>query len=126
MKNTDLILMNIAATVDEELNLKPLDEAPYIVLIKEDERVVERYENPAYGMSKEATMHVILQLQPDAIIVKPGFLCPGSYMMSVGQVKYIVAKENNLKEVIDNLEELKGKATEELEEEVYAEEHHME
>jgi hypothetical protein len=47
-------------------------------------------------------------------------------MMSVGQVKYIVTKENNLKEVIDNLEELKGRATEELEEEVYAEEHRME
>ena len=46
MKNVDLIPMNIAATVDEELHLKPLDEAPYIVLIKEDERVIERYENP--------------------------------------------------------------------------------
>jgi hypothetical protein len=115
--------LNIVATCDRELNLKPLDEAEIIALIKEDERFVEQYENPAYGMSKEATMHVILQLQPDAIIVKPQFLCPGSYMMSVGQVKYIVTKYNNLMEVLNNLEEVKKDIRDELDEEIYAEAH---
>ncbi|MGC9105122.1 MAG: hypothetical protein ACP5HQ_01675 [Thermoprotei archaeon] len=115
--------MNIVATCDTELNIKPLDEAEIIALIKEYERVVEQYENSAYGISKEATMHVILQLQPDAIIVGPQFLCPGSYMMSVGQVKYIVTEYDNLVDVLNNLEEVKKNVRDELDEEIYAEAH---
>ncbi|MUM65261.1 hypothetical protein D1867_08430 [Acidianus infernus] len=113
--------MKIAVTYDKEQNLKPLDEAEIIGVIDEEKKVVEQYENPAYNVSKEATMGIILDLGVDAIIVKNKFLCPGSYMMSYGRLKYIPTEYNTLQEVLNNLEEVKKKIVEELPEEMYAE-----
>ena len=114
--------MRIAVTYDKEFNLKPLDEAEIIGIIDEEKREVEQYVNPGVG-SKEMTMDAILSLQPDAIIVGKGFLCPGSYMMSIGRIKYIPTDLKTLNEVLDNLESLKGDMMEDLEEEMYEEEH---
>ncbi|QIW23477.1 hypothetical protein EWF20_04450 [Sulfolobus sp. S-194] len=114
--------MRIVVTYDKEFNLKPLDEAEIIGLIDEEKKEVEQYENPGIG-SKEMTMDAILSLSPDAIVVSKGFLCPGSYMMSYGRIKYIPTELKTLNDVLNHLEELKKNMKEELEEEMYAEEH---
>jgi len=115
--------MRIAVTYDKDRILRPLDEAEIIGIIDEEKREVEQYENPGIG-SKEATMDVILQIGADAIIVKPQFLCPGSYYMSYGKLKYIVTNAKTLEDVLNNLEEIKKNGMkEELEEEFYAERH---
>ncbi|ARM74949.1 hypothetical protein [Acidianus manzaensis] len=113
--------MKIVVTYDKSQNLKPLDEAEIIGVIDEEKKVVEQYENPASGVSKEATMGVILDLGADAIVVKKQFLCPGSYMMSYGRIKYIPTEYNTLSEVLEHLEDLKTKIAEDLDEEMYAE-----
>lgn len=113
--------MKIVVTYDSSQTLKPLDEAEIIGVIDDERKVVEQYENPANGVSKEATMGIILDLGADAIIVKKQFLCPGSYMMSYGRIKYIPTEYNTLSEVLEHLEELKKKITNELDEEMYAE-----
>ncbi len=113
--------MRIAVTYDKEYDLRPLDEAEIIGIIDDEKMEVEQYENPGVG-SKEMTMDTILSLEPDAIIVSKGFLCPGSYMMSLGRIKYIPTDLKTLKDVLNRLEELKSNVKEELEEEMYAEE----
>ncbi|AWR98941.1 hypothetical protein [Metallosphaera hakonensis] len=113
--------MRIALTYDKDQNLKPLEESEIIAIIDEEKKEVEQYENPAYAMSKEATMAAILELEPEAIVVKNQFLCPGSYMMSYGRLKYIPTTFNTLKEILDHLEEVKKNIREELDEEMYAE-----
>ncbi|MEJ2775630.1 hypothetical protein DDW09_03065 [Sulfolobus sp. SCGC AB-777_L09] len=114
--------MRIAVTYDKEFNLKPLDEAEIIGIIDEEKKEVEQYENPGVG-SKEMTMDAILSLSPDAIVVGKQFLCPGSYMMSYGKIKYIPTNYKTLQDVLNNLETLKKSMSDELDEEMYAEEH---
>jgi predicted Fe-Mo cluster-binding NifX family protein len=113
--------MRIAVTYDQSQNLKPLDEADIIAVIDEEKKEVEQYENPAHNVSKEAAMGIILDLGVDAIVVKKQFLCPGSYMMSQGRIKYIPTEYKTLKEVLDNLETLEKGIKEDLDEEMYAE-----
>ncbi|BBG24659.1 hypothetical protein [Sulfuracidifex tepidarius] len=112
--------MRIAVTYDKEQNLKPLDQADLIGVIDEEKKEIEQYENEGLG-SKEATMDLILGLDADAIIVKEGFLCPGSYYMSYGRIKYIPSKYSNLKEIQEHFEEIKKSTRDDLEEEMYAE-----
>ncbi|MCY0850836.1 hypothetical protein [Sulfuracidifex metallicus] len=112
--------MRVAVTYDKDQNLKPLDEAELIGIIDDEKKEIEQYENEGIG-SKEATMDLILGLDADAIIVKQGFLCPGSYYMSYGRIKYIPAKYSNLKEIQEHYEEIKKLTKEELDEEMYAE-----
>ncbi|AHC50882.1 hypothetical protein SUSAZ_01980 [Sulfolobus acidocaldarius SUSAZ] len=117
--------MRIAVTYDREYNLKPLDEAEIIGIIDEEKKEVEQYENAGMG-SKEATMDIILNAinpPPEAIIVGKQFLCPGSYMMSHGRIKYVPTELKTLNDVLNNLETVKKNMTEELEEDMYAEEH---
>ena len=114
--------MRIAVTYDKEFNLKPLDEAEIIGIIDEEKKEVEQYENPGVG-SKEMTMDAILSPSPDAIVVGKQFLCPGSYMMSYGRIKYIPTNYKTLQEVLNNLETLKKSMRDELDEEMYAEGH---
>ncbi|MEM3323936.1 MAG: hypothetical protein QW494_05865 [Metallosphaera sp.] len=113
--------MRIAVTYDKEQTLKPLEEAEIIAIIDEEKKEVKQYENPGYGMSKEMTMHAILELEPEAIVVKNQFLCPGSYMMSYGRLKYIPTQYNSLNDVLQHLEEIKKNIREDLDEEMYAE-----
>lgn len=115
--------MKIAVTYDKDYNLKPLDEAEIIGIINEEKKEVEQYENPGVG-SKEMTMDAILSLEPDAIVVGKQFLCPGSYMMSYGRIKYIPTEYKTLNDVLDHIEELKKNMKDELEEDMYAEPFH--
>ncbi len=116
-------IMKIAVVYDKEQNLKPLDDGEVLAIIDDEKKVVEQYENPGFQMSKEASMDAILSLGAEAVVVREKFLCPGSYAMSVGRLKYIPSKFTRLKEVLDNLEELKKSSSEELEPEMYAEDY---
>ena len=53
--------------------------------------MIQGFGSPFQG--KERAMAGILTLNADAIIVKEGVLCPGSYMMSKGKMKYIPVEE---------------------------------
>lgn len=112
--------MKIAVTYDKEHNLKPLDQAEIVGIIDEEKKVVEQYVNEGMG-SKEMTMGLILSLEPDAIIIREKFLCPGSYGMSLGRIRYIPVKAQKLEEVLSNLEEIKKDIHDELDENFYAE-----
>ncbi|MGC9152504.1 MAG: hypothetical protein ACP5GY_02075 [Vulcanisaeta sp.] len=114
--------MRIAVTYDEDFNLRPLDEAEIISIINEETGELEQYENPGIG-GKEVTMSAILSLSPDAIVVGRRFLCPSSYMVPHGKIKYIVTNNKTLQEVLKNLESLKKNIRGDLDEEIYAEEY---
>ncbi|MGC9211744.1 MAG: hypothetical protein ACP5FU_06315 [Nitrososphaeria archaeon] len=111
--------MKIAITYGKDHVLRPLDEAEIVGIYDSDKSVVEEYENPGYMRSKEFAMLYILKEKPDAIIVKQGFLCPGSYAMSRGKLKYIITDKGMVEEL---LEEIDNPSTvSELDEEIYAE-----
>lgn len=110
--------MKIIAVVDEENVLTPLEYGNSIMEIDEESKQIKEYENPGFGSpygGKERAMMGILSLKPDAIVVKEGVLCPGSYHMSLGKMKYIpVEEEEKLDEIMNNLPKLKEKAVPEL------------
>ncbi len=116
--------MKIAVVVDEENYITPLEYGNSIMLIDEETKKITEYENPGYGAmhgGKERCMAGLLSLNPDAIIVKEGVLCPGSYFMSKGKMKYIAAEQEKLDEVMRALPELAQKAVPELEPMMYRE-----
>ncbi|MEM0158493.1 MAG: hypothetical protein QW812_03175 [Thermoplasmataceae archaeon] len=116
--------MKIAAVVDEENYVTPLEYGSSIMLIDDESKEIKEYENPGYGSpygGKERCMAGILSLKPDAILVKEGFLCPGSYHMSLGKMKYIPVEEEKLEDILKNLEKIKENAREELEFEMFRE-----
>ncbi|BCU68398.1 hypothetical protein HS7_18350 [Sulfolobales archaeon HS-7] len=117
--------MKIGLVMDKEKTITPLDMGENLAVIDEEKKVVEVYENPGFGIphgGKEMTMDAMLSLGVEAVVVKKGFLCPGSYSMSLGNVKYLPVNFNKLDDVLQNLEEVKKNAIEELEPEMYAEE----
>ena len=65
-------------------------------------------------------MGSILRLEPDAVAVKEGILCPGSYMMSQGMIKYLVVKGNTVDDVVAEKGQ-DSELTEWLDESMYAE-----
>ncbi len=111
--------MKIAVTYDRYHRLKPLDEAELIGLYDDSRGVVEEVQNPGYMKSKEFAMFYILKMKPDAIAVRDGFLCPGSYAMSKGKLKYILTDKESVEQFIDNVEE--ANPMEDLDERVYSE-----
>lgn len=111
--------MKVAVTYGKDRTMKPLDEAEIIGVIDEEKGTISEKENPGFMMSKEMTMHYILGMGVDAIVVRNGFLCPGSYAMSAGRLKYIVADDEKVDSLLNTL---KGKKpVDELEEEIYRE-----
>lgn len=109
--------MKIIAVVDEENFITPLEYGNSIMEIDSESRQIKEYENPGYGApfgGKERAMQGILGLNADAIVVKEGVLCPGSYHMSLGKMKYIPVEEEKLDDVLNNLEALQGKMQPEL------------
>lgn len=116
--------MKIVAVVDEENYITPLEFGSSIMLIDKESKEIKEYENPGFGAmhgGKERAMAGILTLKPDAIIVKEGTLCPGSYFMSKGQMKYIPVEEEKFDDVMKNLESISSKAVEDLEPLMYQE-----
>ncbi|MFP3166639.1 MAG: hypothetical protein RXR36_05095 [Nitrososphaeria archaeon] len=111
--------MKIVVTYDRYHRLKPLDEAELIGFYDDSKGIVEEVKNPGYMKSKEFTMFYILKMKPDAIAVKDGFLCPGSYAMSKGKLKYILTDKESVEQFIDNVKE--ANLMENLDEQVYSE-----
>jgi hypothetical protein len=110
--------MKIAIPYDLNRWLVPLDMAVYIGILDTDSKKVEELESLGFG-SKEATIQYIMRLGADAVAVKKGFLCPGSYAMSQGVLKYIPV---NAKTVDDAINELpRAEAKDELEYEMFEE-----
>ena len=111
--------MKVAMTYDRDHVLKPLDEAEIVGIYDSEKSVVEEFENPGYMRSKEFAMFYILKEKPDAIVVKPGFLCPGSYAMSTGKIKYKITEKRMVEELLEEIDTLP--AVSELDEQMYAE-----
>ncbi|MGC8648588.1 MAG: hypothetical protein ACP5SJ_03830, partial [Candidatus Micrarchaeia archaeon] len=83
--------------------LVPLDMADLILGYDSNDGNIMEEENSGFG-SKEATMAFILRLSADVIAVKEGMLCPGSYMVSQGSIKYAIVKSDSADDVIKNKE----------------------
>jgi len=116
--------MKIGLVMDEDHNLTPLDQGPILAIIDEEKKLVETYENPGYGVphgGKEMAMEAMLTLDAEAVVVKKGFLCPGSYSMSYGRLKYLPTDHQKLEELLNDLEKVKKEALEELDPEMYDE-----
>ncbi len=110
--------MKVVIPCDNNRKLVPLDQAELILLYNDEDQKLTEQENMGYG-SKEATMSMILREAPDAIAVKRGVLCPGSYMMSQGSIKYALVKSDTASGIIANKEYMGAK--DELAEELFAE-----
>ncbi len=116
--------MKVIAVVDEDDVLTPLEYGNTIVEIDTETKQKKFYENPGFGspfQGKERAMAGILSLKADAIVVKEGVLCPGSYMMSKGKMKYIPVEEEKLDELEAKLDEKSKNAQEELDFSIYRE-----
>lgn len=116
--------MKVIAVVDDENELMPLEYGNTIVSIDTETGEKKYYENPGYGspfQGKERAMAGILTLKADAILVKEGMLCPGSYHMSKGRMKYIPVEEDKLDQVEPKIKELTSQARDELEFSFYRE-----
>lgn len=116
--------MKIVAVVDDENYFVPMEFGSSIMLIDTDAKEIKEYENPGFGAihgGKERAMAGILQLTPDAIVVKEGTLCPGSYFMSKGKMKYIPVEEEKLDDLMKNMEKIEPQMIPELEPIMYQE-----
>lgn len=109
--------MKIIAVVDEEQYITPLEYGNSIMEIDSETKQIKEYENPGFGApfgGKERAMQGILGLNADAIVVKEGVLCPGSYHMSLGKMKYIPLEGEKLDDVMSNIDKLQETAQPEL------------
>ncbi len=110
--------MKVAIPCNSRKELVSLDKAESIIIYDDSDGSIRESENPGFG-SKEATMSIILRQEPDVIAVKGGVLCPGSYMMSLGIIKYAIVNSENADDIIKNKEYKNAKT--ELPEELFAE-----
>ncbi|MCL4328318.1 MAG: hypothetical protein M1151_03960 [Candidatus Thermoplasmatota archaeon] len=116
--------MKIVTVVDDENYIVPLEFGNSIMVIDSDNKDIKEYENPGFGAThggKERAMAGIISLRPDAIVVKEGTLCPGSYYMSRGRMKYIPTGHEKLDEVMKNLKDVSEQAVPELDPIMYQE-----
>ncbi len=116
--------MKIAAVLDGDNNLSPLDMGEKISIIDTEKKEITEYENPGYQRphgGKEVAMSVILNIKPDAIAVKEGFLCPGSYRMSINKIKYLLTESSDLEGLISELGEVDNKLVEDISAEIFRE-----
>jgi hypothetical protein len=116
--------MRVAAVIDSEGRLVPLDKGNRIVLLNEAGEPLKIAENPGFGFAhggKEQAMETILSLNADVVAVKKGFLCPCSYEMSQGKVKYAIVPFERLEELRASAASLTPGLKGELEADLYAE-----
>ncbi len=99
----------------EDFVLKPLKDAEILAVIDEEQRVVEQYENPAPELGEEAAIQGILELGVGAVIVKENTLSERAYGELRGHVKFMRTDLNDLYQVLDHLEEIKGTASDRVE-----------
>ncbi len=110
--------MKVAIPCSKDKKLVPLDEAEIIEIYDDSDGSIVDNDNDGYG-NKEATMSMIMGMAPDAIAIKSGIMCPGSYMMSQGSIKYAVVKSDSAADIIKNKEY--EEVSEELAPEIFAE-----
>ena len=110
--------MKVAIACNRDKEMVPLDQAELIEIYDDSNGSVTESENNGYG-SKEATIAEVMRLSPDAIAVKEGVMCPGSYMMSQGTLKYALVKSSKADDIIKNKEYADAK--DELAPEIFAE-----
>src|SRR5579875_2826929 len=96
--------MKIAAVVDKDNKLRPLDQGETIVIFEGNENK-KLLMNPGFGFKhggKEKAMKLILENGADAVLANKQFLCPCSYEMSFGRLRYILSLIQNcmLKSII--------------------------
>lgn len=116
--------MKVAIVHNKENELSPLDMGEVISIVNTEEKKMTQYENPGFERvpgGKEIAMAAILKLQPDALVVKDGMMCPGSYQMSAGRVKYAYLEEDNVEEILPKLENLDKVLTDDVPIDVYRE-----
>lgn len=116
--------MKIAVVHNKENDLVPLDLGALISIVDTGEKKIKQYENPGFERmpgGKEITMAAILKLQPDALVVKEGMMCPGSYRMSFGKIKYAHYEEEKLDDVLPKLENVDEVLTDDIPPDVYRE-----
>ena len=116
--------MKIAVAHSKENNIVPLDLAEIISIVDTEEKKISQYDNPGFERvpgGKEITMAAILKLQPDAVVVKEGMMCPGSYRMSVGRVKYAHFEEDNLDDILPKLDKVDDALSDDIPPDVYRE-----
>ncbi|MCL4412251.1 MAG: hypothetical protein M1526_02715 [Candidatus Thermoplasmatota archaeon] len=114
--------MKVAVVHTKDNVLSPLDLGEVISVVDTESKEIEQYENPGFERvpgGKEIATATIIRLKVDALAVKSGGMCPGSYRMSQGRIKYIVSPFNELEEFVEKIDSLD--LTDELEPEVYAE-----
>lgn len=116
--------MKIAVVHSKENELVPLDLAELISIVDTDEKKISQYQNPGYEKvpgGKEITMAAVLKLQPDAVAVKEGMMCPGSYRMSVGRIKYAQFDEGNLDGILSKVDKVDEFITDDIPPDIYRE-----
>jgi len=116
--------MKIAIVHSKENDLSPLDMGEIISIVDTVEKKVSQYENPGFERipgGKEIAMATILRLKPDALIVKDGMMCPGSYRMSMGRIKFAYLQEEKLDDVLPKLENVGDFLTDDIPVDVYRE-----
>lgn len=116
--------MKIAVAHSKENDLVPLDLAQLISIVDTEEKKISQYENPGFERvpgGKEITMAAILKLQPDAVVVREGMMCPGSYRMSVGRIKYAHFEEGSLDDILPKLDRVDEVLSDDIPPDVYRE-----
>jgi len=116
--------MKVAIVHNKENDLSPLDLGEIISIVDTDEKKVSQYENPGFERipgGKEIAMATILRMKPDALVVKDGMMCPGSYRMSMGRVKFAYLQEDKLDDVLPKLESVDELLADEAPMDVYRE-----
>jgi len=116
--------MKIAVVHGKDDNLTPLDLGEIISIVDTDEKKITQYQNPGYERvpgGKEIAMATILRLKPDAIVVKEGMMCPGSYRMSVGRIKYALFDGETLDDLLPKMDNINEILTDDIPPDVYRE-----
>ncbi|MGC8645457.1 MAG: hypothetical protein ACP5UO_04215 [Thermoplasmata archaeon] len=116
--------MKIAVVHGKDDSLAPLDLGEVISIVDTEEKKITQYENPGYERvpgGKEIAMAAILRLRADAMVVKEGMMCPGSYRMSVGRIKYALFDGETLDEILPKMDRIREVLTDDIPPEVYRE-----
>ncbi len=117
-------VMKIAVAHSKDNGIVPLDMAELISIVDTEEKKISQYQNPGFERvpgGKEITMAAILKLAPDAVVVKEGMMCPGSYRMSVGRIKYAHFEEESLDDILPKLDKVEEFLSDDIPPNVYRE-----
>ncbi len=116
--------MKIAVVHSKENDLTPLDLGEVISVVDTKDKKISQYQNPGFERipgGKEIAMAAILKLSPDALVVRDGMMCPGSYQMSIGRIKYALFEEEKLDQILPKLDDVDEVLSDDIPPDVYRE-----